>query len=157
VADTSWAKLITPAYCWYNKDSANHAVPYGALYNWYVVETGKLCPTGWKVPSKEDYEKLINFVGDASTAGKLLKEAGNNHWNVSGSPGTDAYSFKALPGGSRLDDGSFDYKGVEGNFWNSNNYSTRTASYLQLLYNYNMALQGYIYKKYGLSVRCIKE
>ena len=157
VADTTWAKLITPAYCWYNRDSANHATPYGALYNWYVIETGKLCPTGWKVPSKEDYEKLINFVGDASTAGKLLKEAGNSHWTLSGFPGTDAYGFKALPGGSRLDDGSFDYKGVEANFWNSDNYSTRTATYLQLLYNYNMALQGYIYKKYGLSVRCVKE
>ncbi len=157
MADTSWAKLITPAYCWYNKDSANHATPYGALYNWYVVETGKLCPTGWKVPSKEDFEKLINFIGDASIAGKILKETGSTHWNTSGLNGSDDYGFKALPGGSRLDDGSFDYKGVEGNFWNSNNYSTRTASYLQLLYNYNMALQGYIYKKYGLSVRCIKE
>lgn len=157
VADTSWTKLSTPAYCWYNSDSAHHTVPYGALYNWFVIETGKLCPTGWKIPSKEEFERLINFVGDATDAGKLLKETGNSHWNVSGFAGSDAFGFKALPGGSRLDDGSFDYKGVEGNLWASDSYSTRTASYLQMLYNYNMAIQGYIFKKYGLSVRCVKE
>ena len=29
------------------------------LYNWYVVNTGKVCPTGWRVPSVDDYNRLI--------------------------------------------------------------------------------------------------
>ncbi len=45
--NAGWAALTGPAYCWYNNDEANKAV-YGALYNWFTVNTGNLCPTGWQ-------------------------------------------------------------------------------------------------------------
>ena len=50
-----WGKLSQPAYCWYNNDVKNNQNQNGALYNWYAVETGKLCPTGWHVPSDKVY------------------------------------------------------------------------------------------------------
>jgi hypothetical protein len=49
-----WAILKQPAYCWYDNDTTNKS-KYGALYNWYAVETGKLCPMGWHVPSDKVY------------------------------------------------------------------------------------------------------
>jgi hypothetical protein len=45
---TTWANLTTPGYCWYNNDKATYGNTYGALYNWYPVKTGKLCPAVWQ-------------------------------------------------------------------------------------------------------------
>lgn len=41
----AWSELRTPAYSWYNNDSTENKKTYGALYNWYSVNTNKLCPT----------------------------------------------------------------------------------------------------------------
>ena len=46
--NTAWTDLTASEYCWYNNDIANKKV-YGALYNWYTVNTNKLCPKGWHV------------------------------------------------------------------------------------------------------------
>ena len=51
--NNQWGSLSTPAYCWYDNDEASHKSPYGALYNWYVVENGKLCPEGWHVTTDQ--------------------------------------------------------------------------------------------------------
>ena len=48
--EIKWAILSTPAYCWYKNDEEAFKPTYGALYNWYSVNTGKLCPDGWHVP-----------------------------------------------------------------------------------------------------------
>ena len=154
--DTSWAKLSTAAFCWYNNDSGTYSVPYGALYNWYAVNTNNLCPSNWHVATQEDFSKLVNFANNSGNAG-ILKEAGFSHWNSPNTGATNLYNFTAIPGGKRFDNGIFDLVKVEGNYWSSSEYSTQTASYLQLLYNYNMAFQSYMYKKYGMSVRCIKD
>ena len=49
--NTTWRNLATPAYCYYNNDGVTNKSIYGALYNWFTVNTGKLCPTGWHVPA----------------------------------------------------------------------------------------------------------
>ncbi len=41
----TWGALTTPAYCWYNNDEATNKELYGALYNWYTVNTGKRIET----------------------------------------------------------------------------------------------------------------
>jgi hypothetical protein len=51
----TWSSLTTPGYCYYNNDQVNYGNTYGALYNWYTVKTGKLCPTGWHVPSYAEW------------------------------------------------------------------------------------------------------
>jgi hypothetical protein len=53
-AGSVWIKLKQPAYCWYNNDTI-HKNLYGTLYNWYAIETGKLCPLGWHIPSDRVY------------------------------------------------------------------------------------------------------
>jgi hypothetical protein len=58
--DTQWENLTTGAYSWHNNDAANYKNPYGGLYNWYAVETGKLCPTGWHVPTEDEWYNLAH-------------------------------------------------------------------------------------------------
>jgi len=50
IKDPGYWNMATPAFCWYNNDSTNFDI-YGTLYNWYAVSSGKLCPSGWHIPS----------------------------------------------------------------------------------------------------------
>ncbi len=74
--NTLWATLSTPAYCWYNNDGGNYKDIYGGLYNWWAVNTGKLCPTGWHVPSDGEWTTLTSTLGGENVAGAKLKETG---------------------------------------------------------------------------------
>ena len=55
--------LTTAAYCWYNNDGTTYKPLYGALYNWFAVNTGNLCPTGWHVPSDAEFSTLELYLG----------------------------------------------------------------------------------------------
>ena len=90
-----WLYLTTPAYCWYDNDQATYGNTYGALYNWYAVNTGKLCPTGWHVSTDAEWTALTDYVGGYSIAGTRLKATSG--WDNSGNR-TDDYGFSALPG-----------------------------------------------------------
>lgn len=70
-----WRRTVDPAYCWRQNDSS-YKEPFGALYNWHAVRTGKLAPPGWHVPTDEDWTILTSFLGGDSIAGGKLKEAG---------------------------------------------------------------------------------
>ncbi len=63
--DAEWIGISSLAYCWYNNDIANKPT-YGALYNWYAVNTGKLCPSGWHVPSDDEFMTLEQTLGMAA-------------------------------------------------------------------------------------------
>ena len=62
-SNSEWSGLFVPGYCYYNIDPGSYKQIYGALYNWYAVNTGKLCPDGWRVPSSEDIEILNDNYG----------------------------------------------------------------------------------------------
>ncbi|MFH1179552.1 MAG: FISUMP domain-containing protein, partial [Candidatus Bathyarchaeota archaeon] len=68
-----WATLSTPGYCWPNNDPSNKE-DYVAMYNWYTVDTGRLAPVGWHVPSMEEWKTLSEYLGGDSVAGGKLKE-----------------------------------------------------------------------------------
>ena len=155
--DSIWAQLIDPGYCWYAKDSAAYYNTYGALYNWYAVSSGQLCPTGWHVPTNEDITQLVNYVGGPGVAGGMLKETGTVHWNSPNTGATNEYGFTALAGGKRLADGIFDFVKVEGNWWSSTEYSTLNGSNLSIIFNYSNSFQAYSNKKIGMSIRCVKD
>ncbi|RLD29647.1 MAG: hypothetical protein DRI70_02135 [Bacteroidetes bacterium] len=161
----SWINLTTGAYCWYNKDSAQYADTYGALYNWYAVSDSRnLCPDGWHMPSDAEWATLVLFI-DSTAIDSIVEEsviAGNIlkstiGWNSDGN-GTDSVGFTALPGGycARLD-GLFYGNGDRGHWWTISE-STTTDAWDRNIYYYDSSIsRGSYHKAGGLSIRCVKD
>lgn len=66
---------MPPGYVWPQKDALNKNI-YGALYNWHAVNTNKLAPAGWHVPSENEFKILIDYLGGEPVAGQKLYEIG---------------------------------------------------------------------------------
>lgn len=154
--DSLWSETKTPAYTLPECDSSE-LPDYGYLYNWYVVNSGNVCPDGWHVPTKEDFEELIDYLGGASQAGGKLKEKGTTHWKYPNNGATDEYHFRALPAGIKDYNGVYDYLGMEGNWWTSTPYGDYHAVFVRILYNYPNIYKANSYRKDGMSIRCIKD
>jgi uncharacterized protein (TIGR02145 family) len=156
-SDNAWKTIETPAYCWLNNDIANKEI-YGALYNWYSVNTKKLCPKGWHVPSKTEWEDMIIFLGDENIAGAKLKEAGQDHWKNSILISTNEFGFTALPGGLRLMEGNFpEFASSYAVWWSTTEFSKIAAWNRGLFFSSSKVYGGNDNKKNGFSVRCIKD
>jgi uncharacterized protein (TIGR02145 family) len=154
--NTAWSNLTTPGYCWYNNEIANKT-PYGALYNWYAVNTGKLCPTGWHVSTDAEWTTLTTFLGGESIAGGKLKEIGTVNWKSPNTGATNETGFTALPGGRRTSTYLFDAIEVFGNWWSSS-VSSDVDAFARMMRNDNSSfLMWFSFKCNGLSVRCLKD
>jgi uncharacterized protein (TIGR02145 family) len=155
---TAWANLTTPGYCWYNNDATTYKVTYGALYNWFTVNTGKLCPTGWHVPTDGEWSILSIYLGGESVAGGPLKETGTTHWNSPNTGATNVTGFTGLPGGYRYyTNGVFAGIGLHGNFWSATETDATYAYYRDLQYNFNSLYRALPAKVHGLYVRCVMD
>jgi uncharacterized protein (TIGR02145 family) len=148
-----WATLTSPGYAWYNSDS----IGYGALYNWYVVNTGKLCPQGWHVPSDEEWTVLSDYLGGSDVAGGKLKEAGTTHWLDPNFEGTNETGFTALPSGYRSYGGSYNSTKSYGFWWTSTEWSSLGAWYRDVYYGYSTIDRSNSHKRSGATVRCVKD
>jgi uncharacterized protein (TIGR02145 family) len=159
-----WAALTTPAYCWYNNDSVNKEV-YGALYNWYAVNTKKLCPEGWHVPTDEEWNELRTNLGDIGNAGKALKESGTIHWKSPNSDASNTSGFTALPGGYRDYKGPFNllrtdgywWSSTESHWWSSPESSPTISFYRNLRYDDHDLYRNVCDKSFGFCVRCLMD
>ena len=163
---TEWANLTTGAWCYYNNDSAN-GTTYGKLYNWYAVAgihdnnpntpNKILAPTGWHVPTDEEWTKLTTYLGD----GGKMKEVGTIHWNDPNTGATNQSGFTALPGGNRHNDGSFININTDGYWWSSTEQCLNCGYswYREISYNgLGIYRNGnYPANSNGLSVRCIMD
>ncbi|MDD4970250.1 MAG: fibrobacter succinogenes major paralogous domain-containing protein [Paludibacter sp.] len=151
-----WMGLTTGAYCWYNNDITNKT-PYGAMYNWYAVNSGKLSPKGWHVPTDVELATLVTYLGGTTVAGGKLKETGTTHW-TSNTSATNESGFSAVGAGYRLDtSGSFGGLQTYMTFWSSVAFDA-SNSYSSTL----KASDGTIGtvpspNKFGKTVRCIKD
>jgi uncharacterized protein (TIGR02145 family) len=158
VTDTTiWSNLDTIGYCWFENDSLTYKNPYGALYNWYTINTGKLCPSGWHVPTDTEWTTLTTYLGGESEAGGKLKELGLIHWSYPNSGADNSSGFTALPGGSRLGNGTFNAFGIDGYWWSSTEYNGSYAWYRCMTNQLSSVSRYSFYKQYGFSVRCVKD
>ena len=152
----TWAGLSTPGYCWCENNIANKTT-YGALYNWYTVNTGKLAPTGWHVPTLEDFTTLETYLGGEEVAGGKLKEVGFTHWNDPNTGATNESGFTALPGGFCDANGFFGRPGNYGDWWTSTEGPSNSALSISLTYDHAYVTVYSVYKRRGHSVRCVKD
>jgi uncharacterized protein (TIGR02145 family) len=155
--NTEWSNLTTPGYCWYNNNEAAYKATYGALYNWHTVSTGKLCPTGWHVPSDVEWTTLTSFLGGGSVALDKLKEIGLTHWLTRNTGATNETSFTALPGGYRGYDGTFGGVGDYSGWWSSTELSSASAFAREMGYGYTDVKRLNGDKLDGFSVRCLQD
>ena len=155
--DTEWGNLKTGAYCNYNNDP-NNADAYGRLYNWYVViDSRKICPAGWHVPTYKDWNILEAYLGGVPIAGGKIKEAGTAHWKSPNTGATNESGFTALPGGYRRFTGTFYYVGYYGYWWSTRAYNVNNAWYNYLGYLYSNLNRYFYSKTLGFSIRCLKD
>lgn len=156
VVDNSvWSSQIMPGYSWYNDDESNKNI-YGALYNWYAVNTGKLCPTGWHVPTDSEWITLTSRLGGELLAGGKLKETGTAYWKSPNANATNETGFTALPGGYRTSTGDYENSGGYGNWWSTTSSMANVANYRYLYFGNGTVTKSFVNQKYGLSVRCLK-
>ena len=157
----AWASLSSGAYCYYNNDSLNKD-KLGGLYNWYAVNTGKLAPTGWHVPTDAEWTTLTTFLGGETVAGGKLKVTGTTYW-ASPNLADNSSNFSARSNGLRsyfqyqyTDINFFSALGSYGTFWSSTQYESATAWHRYLYWGETAVNRGASNKKSGFGIRCIK-
>lgn len=155
--NNDWEDLTEPGYCWYNNDSATYGSVYGALYNWFTVETGDLCPDGWHVPTNNDLITLSSFLGGDTISGGKMKEQGTTHWASPNTGATNESGFTALPGGYRYIDGTFYVVTHNFSLWSSTEYNSDSAWNGYIHYYEKSFGRTHKVKNDGFSVRCIKD
>lgn len=155
--DSVWESLVSGAWAHYDNDET-YENPYGKLYNWFTISDQRnVCPTGWRVPTAEDWEVLMDYLGGESVAGGKLKMEGTEHWQSASGAVTNSSGFSALPGGTRLKNGGFHDLGGVGAYWSSTETSSSNGRSRFLLSNSIYAEPQSINKGVGMSCRCIKE
>lgn len=168
--DQAWKNEAEGMRCAHEHDE-ERARTYGQLYNWFAVDDERgICPSGWHVPSDEEWNALERALGLSSVdarqegcrgihAPALKSEA----WD-----GTNVSGFSALPGGDRDCDGNFLNEGDSASFWSSSwssfwSYSSSSepegsTAYARLLGSGGDVVARLDYsERYGFSVRCVRD
>ena len=157
---TSWLRTRTGAYTWY-RDDIGYKDKHGAFYNWYAVNTGKLCPAGWGVPTDEDWKILEGTVDTRYSVGDPI-------WN-----GSDVNSARGYDAGQKLRSATLGFSpnstafiNHQGTFmfpvsgssqwWSTTEYSSTHAWYRELRHQSNKIDRLYTNKNYGFPVRCVR-
>ncbi len=165
---------ILEKYCYDNLES--NCDIYGGLYQWaeavqYLNGASNLnswnpppagsvtgiCPPGWSLPTKTDWDQLADYLGGEASAGGKMKEAGYSHWSSPNTGATNTSGFTGLPGGWKHMDNYFSEIMLNGSFWTSTEWSAASSyvKYLRSAFT-NLGSTDH-YKKYGYSVRCVKD
>jgi uncharacterized protein (TIGR02145 family) len=165
-----WRKAESPAYSWFNNDSAFYECPYGRLYNaWVVNDSRKVCPAGWHVPDKSDWNYLVQITGGGrEKTFYSLKTSGFQYWAANGFfSGANSSGFSALPGAARFKSGRFDDFGFKygagyyGLWWTSDRNADKQTSFgLMSEFNTENSMDEFfqeISPQCGLSIRCIRD
>lgn len=182
-----WLNLASPGYCWYKNDESTYEDVYGALYNWYCINTDKLCPAGWHVPTDPEWTALENYLqnngynydgildsdNNRNTNNKTAKAlASTNGWYmVSGTSGFDgvigrtdypdkrnASGFTAIAASHRDNYARFLSNGYNAGFWCATETGPGTAYIRNMSWNQvDVIRYSAVDKKQGFSIRCVKD
>jgi uncharacterized protein (TIGR02145 family) len=147
----------TPALCCF-MNLLGYINDYGYLYNYFALTQPGLCPDGWHVPSLQEWQELITYLGGETVAGGKLKIPGTDYWNSPNLGASNSAGFFARAGGLRYQDAIFYGLGEEANFATSTQDSTGSYfSTIRLDTYTELAEVVENYKNTGVSCRCIKD
>lgn len=158
-----WNKLTTGAWCNYNNTESLGKI-YGKIYNWYVVSSvtngnKNVCPTGWHIPSMNEWSILKKYLGSDTIAGGKMKDESTNYWESPNVGATNTSLFTALPGGAR--DGGYRsrFYGLKSYtaWWSSTDEEINFTGGCSIDQNSIIAYEYGDSKTSGLSIRCLKD
>lgn len=142
------------SYC-YDRDTTN-CTKYGRFYGWKSSQD--VCPAGWHLPDKHEWQDLINVAGGDKIAGKALKSKnGWDEYKESSGNGTDDYGFSVLPTGFIDDNGFFEGMRQSASFWTSSTYYGGQYIYAYFGYHTNYYSYGWTDDNRGNAIRCLKD
>jgi uncharacterized protein (TIGR02145 family) len=153
---STWSGLTSGAWCYYDNNSS-YNIPYGKLYNGYTIDNGKLCPTGWDVPTLNEFDTLYNYLGGGLVAGIKLRNSETVYW-VSTNTGTNIVGFNLVGGGRRASNGTF-YNFQSNAYLYSSTIDDGASNWLYYTYTFNNSDAIYLTtqsKNSGYAIRCIK-
>jgi uncharacterized protein (TIGR02145 family) len=157
--NSAWKDLATPGFCWLNNDEG-FKNQFGALYNFYAVATGKLCPSGWHVPDQSELTALNYNLGGVAVSGGKMKETGTSHWKTPNEGATNESGFTSLPASTRENVGNFFPVRLSYTCWwlSSVYIHNSTDAFFFSVNNESPRLQDNSIqsKNAGFSVRCVK-
>jgi len=140
--------------CWAYDDDERNVTIYGLMYTWESAMN--VCPSGWHLPSDQEWTILSDFLGGEQIAGGKLKSI--NLWVSPNISASNSSGFKALPGGGRRDtDGVFGDIGLNGIWWTSTKRENENAWIRLLNANVGEIIQNGLNQSFGCSVRCVKD
>ncbi|MFL2738229.1 MAG: FISUMP domain-containing protein [bacterium] len=150
-----WSSDTTGAYGDY-EDNTTYSDTYGRLYNWYAVDNSSgryICPEGWHVPTKNEYNDLINDLGGFSNAFLKMRETGTEHWTSELAGTSNSSGFTLLGNGFRIyNSGNFMNIKRYSYMWTATHSGSNSAYYLS-----NASSFSLVSKKYGFGVRCLED
>jgi uncharacterized protein (TIGR02145 family) len=163
VTDTAqWVSLTTPAWCYLNNNVGNNVV-FGKLYNGYAMEDSRnICPTGWHVPSNDEWAILMNTLGGANVAASAMRTTGTigegtGFWPFDNVISNNISGFSAQPSGFRNLDGTFPWQIYCAVWWTSSLTPTDTY-YTRSVYSFsNSAFNQDFTPTQGFSIRCLRD
>lgn len=163
--DALWVATTNYAYCWYDNDPSFKST-YGALYNWFTAASGKLCPTGWHVPTDDELNTMEISLGMSADQAGVWGWRGTDHglkmknqtgWDEDGN-GTNSSGLSALPGGYRFGaDGRFFWEKTITYWWSSTEHDAERGWYRQLHSSSDQVYRASTSKKGGKYIRCVKD
>ncbi len=145
-----------PHFAWSHYSPDNQGATYGALYNFYAaIDSRGLCPDGWGVSSRGDWEKLCIIIGGHEAGGKL--KSTDPSWNPPNVDATNELEFAALPAGLISGNGDQIFIGEMAWFWTTSSFDALTTWAFHLNYNDEIVGNSPQTNWEGRSIRCVKE
>jgi len=161
-SSSGWSSATSGARASSDANIANDPI-YGALYNQFAVADPRgLCPSGWRIPSDEDWTELTDGFGGLSVAGGALKATGTlgfgtGLWQSPNSGATNASGFSAIPAGYRTNTGSHAFADFVAIWWSSSSTIAGRAFGRRVYHDRVNVNRDQFLNTYGFSVRCLKD
>jgi uncharacterized protein (TIGR02145 family) len=140
----------------YDDNEVNSSI-YGRIYQYSIAMN--VCPTGWHLPSRDEWMILVDFLGGKEDGGGKAKSI--TGWASPNVGATNESGFSALPGGYRIDRlNKYLEMGEAGSWWVSPKTSDSFPMTFKLYSNYksfSWSWEGQLSALCSSYIRCIRD